>query len=378
MMTPGNPGASFYIHIPFCEKKCPYCHFYVIPNRLADHDLWWQAWNKEWEQGFSPWKEHAILSVYFGGGTPSLLAVEKLDAVLTQIERDVSFQRQQAEITLEVNPEKVSKELLSQWRAVGINRLSLGAQSFDASHLQRLGRGHSVSQTRDAVFAAVEAGFENITLDLMYDLPEQSLADWKETLEQARILPVTHFSLYNLTIEPHTPFDRQRKELEPTLPSEETSRAMYCLAQELLSQKGFSQYEISAFARPGYEAEHNQGYWTGRPFWGMGPSAFSYARGVRWRNIAQLRRYHKLLSTGNSPVDFREELDPNAQRRERLILALRRRQGIPLSSCKELETTTQQQLEELLARGWLKQENDKLRLTDEGILFYDSIATLLV
>lgn len=356
----GNKFYSLYFHIPFCTKKCDYCHFYVLPDQEPLKVDLLEGFRIEWDQIKSHFRGHSLKSIYFGGGTPSLFGPERIEEVL-------SWLPDAEEVTLEMNPENGFKELLKAYKKAGINRLSIGLQSLSDSELLTLGRTHSKDQSLLVVETAYKAGFENISVDLMYDLPNQTLKTWETTLKQTVKLPITHLSLYNLTIEPHTVFYKYRDKIQKQLPNEEESLKFYHMAQEMLADAGLEQYEISAFSKPGRASIHNSGYWTGRPFWGLGPSAYSFWNKSRFRNIASLSKYMKSLRMNESPVDFKETLNPEALKREAFILKLRLLEGVdapdfPLD----------------INPDWIKHENGRVKLTQNGILFYDTIASEIV
>ncbi len=358
---------SLYFHIPFCSKKCPYCHFYVIPNKAAFRDILHQSLELEWERQKPLLEGKKIVSIYFGGGTPTLFGAEGIGAVLERIERDAD-----CEITIEGNPEECTLELFEALRTLGINRLSLGVQSLDDRSLLQLERIHSAERAKKAVFDAARAGFKNISIDLMYDLPDQTEESWRYTLDQVGDLPIQHLSLYNLTIEPHTAFHKRKvKNVDG-----ETSLKLLNLGLKKLGEMGFDRYEISAFARDGRTSRHNLGYWTGRPFLGFGPSAFSYWEGERFRNIANLQRYARLLKEGADPVDFRERLPYPANVKELLAVRLRLKEGVELNENVPEETMIA--LEKLTRAGFLYQEGARIQLTEHGKLFYDSVASEIV
>jgi len=359
---------SLYFHIPFCTKKCPYCHFYVIPNRLPyHHQLLSESIALEWERQWPLLQGKPITSIYFGGGTPTLF--EGIGKILEKI----PHRTPDCEITIEANPEESTPELFNRLRSIGINRLSLGIQSLDNRSLQTLGRIHSAEKGRQAILDAEKAGFQNISIDLMYDLPDQTEESWRYTLDQLHHLPIHHLSLYNLTIEPHTSFHKQN--VQPL--SGKRSLRLLTAALETLAALGLHRYEISAFALPGHESRHNTGYWTGRPFLGFGPSACSFWEGERFRNIAHLHRYAKLLKAHESPIDFRERLLYPAQVKERLAIQLRLKEGADLTSF-DLPLETRSAIEKLKALGLLQQEGAQLQLTERGMLFYDTVATELM
>lgn len=353
--------ASLYFHIPFCTKKCPYCHFYVIPNRPSYQQLLCESILLEWEQKSPLLEDKEIVSIYFGGGTPSLFQHTK--SILKKIPKNSD-----CEITLEANPEQ---EDFFHFIEMGINRLSLGVQSLDDRSLQTLERVHSSSKAKTAIHAAAKAGFKNISIDLMYDLPGQTEESWLYTLEQLSDLPIQHISLYNLTIEPHTAFYKRKVQQPPA----ETSLRFLMRALEQFEKIGLQRYEISAFALPGFESRHNLGYWTGRPFLGLGPSAFSYWEGERFRNISNIHKYARHLKTGSSSVDFREKLPYPANVQELLAIHLRLKEGVALDQFAILEDRS---IETLIDQGLLVRKHGRLKLTDRGMLFYDTVAAELV
>ena len=372
----GSPlRLSLYFHIPFCTKKCDYCHFFVLPDKEAYKVQLLQGFKREWALRQSWLAEAEIATVYFGGGTPALFGPDRIAEVLRWIPLS-----SQTEITLEANPENIDKPLMRAYAQAGINRVSIGLQTLDDSLLLTLGRLHNAKKALDAVHRTAEAGIENISVDLMYDLPGQSLRHWQDSLKQMAALPITHLSLYNLTIEPHTVFFKKQAVLTRMLPDPETSLAMYTSAVEELARQGLEQYEISAFAKPGFLSQHNTGYWTGRSFLGLGPSAYSYIEGRRFRNIAHLNRYCACLEAGQSPVDFEEALEPEARFRELLAIRLRLCEGVNLEQFSvaygsfPIENTIQK----LISEGLLEQQKSILRLTQKGILFYDTVAVELI
>jgi oxygen-independent coproporphyrinogen-3 oxidase len=336
----------------------------VIPNRASDHLILSEALQLEWEQQLPLLQDKEIVSIYFGGGTPSLFS--GVGEVLARIPRSPD-----CEITIEANPEESTLALFTRLRSLGINRLSLGVQSLDDRSLQTLERIHTAAKAKEAIHMAEQAGFTNVTIDLMYDLPGQTEESWRYTLDQLTDLPIHHLSLYNLTIEPHTAFHKRKVQTPPG----ELSFRLLTTALEKLEQLGLHRYEISAFAKPGYESRHNLGYWTGRPFLGFGPSAFSFWEGERFRNIANLHKYARALKTGQSPVDFRERLPYPANLKEQLAIHLRVKHGV---EAKEWPPETLLAIERLKGQGFLKVEEERLKLTERGMLFYDTVATDLI
>lgn len=374
-------SVSLYVHIPFCAHKCGYCHFYVVPDQEESKIALLEALEKEWDQILPKLKSKRCVSIYFGGGTPSLFGPHRVGTLLRRIRKECLV-LQEAEITLEVNPEDASEELFAAYAEVGINRISIGVQSFDDALLRTLTRKHSAQDCQQAVYNAARAGIRKISIDLMYDLPGQTLSAWRNTLQTALTLPISHLSLYNLTIEPHTSFDRKRALLEEKRPCPSESRAMYEEAISSMEAKGWVHYEISAFGRQGEVSLHNVGYWQGRPFLGLGPSAYSYWQGARFRNVAHLKQYCKAMKEGRSAIDFSETLSLEASHREHLIIRLRTTEGIEMASFQREYGTFSAEALSLFRRfeeqGWLKEGEGRIYLTREGKLFYDSIAVELV
>lgn len=350
-----------YVHVPFCKKKCPYCHFYVIKDR--PHDAFVATLLQEWQQLDS---SQLVDTLYFGGGTPSLLDPEHFENLIKAI-------KPKGEVTLEVNPESITLEKLKGFKSAGINRLSIGVQSFDNDLLKAIGREHTAEESLQAIDWATNAGFSNITIDLMYDLPEQTLSSWQKTLDQAITLPITHISLYNLQIEPNTYFHK----FPPKQPSEAVSEVMLKTAYQRLPEAGFSRYEISAFAKLGCQAEHNTSYWKAKPFIGLGPSAFSYMNGERYQNTPHFGKYCQKVQSRESPIEFREKLDPKAATLERLAIHLRLKEGVDLRPF-DINEAARKKIEDLCELELLLKEGENLALSEKGTLVYDAIASELV
>lgn len=373
---------SLYFHVPFCTHKCGYCHFYVIPNKEPHKKLYMECLEKEWILRAPSLKDKKIISIYFGGGTPSLLGAEYLHKILHWVQRDVGFDELQTEITLEANPENVTNVCMRDYAKAGVNRVSLGIQTLNDHLLKTLERTHNGEKAIQAVHDTFDAGILNITVDLMYDLPRQTLSIWEDTLSKIHALPIKHLSLYNLTIEPHTTFFKHQDQLKKQLPDPDMSLKMYEMAQEMLNDYQLKQYEISAFAKNGYQSKHNTGYWKARPFLGLGPSAYSYWEGKRFRNIANLNRYALLLKEGTFPIDFEEKLDPQASLRELFAIRIRLMEGVNLEDFTlhygKLDQETWHSLKSLEQQGYLERDSQTIRLTKQGILFYDTVAVELI
>ncbi len=325
----------------------------------------------EWEKRQVLLKNKDFTSIYFGGGTPSLLEPSFIESILDLTGR-------QGEITLEANPEDITLEKMQTYRKIGINRLSIGVQSLHDPTLSIIGRAHTAQKAHDAIHIAHQAGFDNITIDLMYDLPHQTIDTWDHTLNKLSSLPIAHVSLYNLTFEEPSVFHRKQRSLQPHLPSQEDSLHMLKSAIHTIESVGLKRYEISAFGTPSI---HNTGYWTGRPFLGFGPSAFSYWDGRRFRNTANLVKYMESIEKNEPWVDFTEKLSFEAHMREMLAIGLRLIDGIEPTSFQQRFGTFSEELKTTLQEQETKNNltwNERLSLTDSGRLFYDSVATEII
>jgi len=362
---------SLYVHVPFCSSKCPYCHFYSIAS-AADSalDAFMEALHREWEQKAPQLSEHKLVSIYFGGGTPTLLGPERIRTLLGWIGTA-------AEVTIEANPENLSENTAEGYLEAGVNRLSVGVQALDDNMLKVLGRLTTSQRIIEAIESAATAGFDNISADLMFDLPGQSLQVWQETLQSLIALPLTHVSLYNLTIEPGTAFHRRGDAILNSMPGDDASTMMLHLADGMLRNGGFRRYEISAWCRNNLISTHNVGYWTGRPFLGLGPSAFSYWDGRRFKNISNLKEY-----CNGATVDFEEKLSDDAHRREMLAVQLRLINGVDLDSFQRryggLATKTVSTIKRLIDDGLLTASGAVIALSLRGRDFYDAVASEVV
>lgn len=339
-----------------------------MPDQRRYHTVLRRGLALEWERQKTLLQNKKIISIYFGGGTPTLLGAEAIQEILSLIDYPAD-----AEITIESNPEESSPELFSSLKSAGINRVSLGVQSLDDRSLATLERQHSAQKAIDAIYAVKQSGIHNLSIDLMYDLPGQTESSWIYTLKQLENLPIDHLSLYNLTIEPHTSFYKRRQTLIQPKPQE--SLRLLHLALDQFEKIGLHRYEISAFAKQGFQSRHNTGYWTFRPFLGFGPSAFSYWEGERFQNTPNLNRYTKALEENTSPISYREKLPYPASLKEQLAVQLRLTSGlIP----PPLPPETTRAVDSLLNQGLLEQTSTHLRLTERGMLFYDTVASELM
>ncbi len=354
---------GLYIHVPFCRQKCAYCDFYSLPAQeeaierylelvVAEAALW----------GRVP----AVNTVFFGGGTPSLLSAHQISTVLEGVSRYFCLTKD-AEITLEANPETLRPADLLEYRRVGINRLSLGVQTLSSELLLRLGRRHSPQQALQAIDWALAAGFSNLSCDLIYGLPGQTLLDWQQDVSRLVAKGLPHLSLYCLEIYDATPLGQTIAAGRLPLPDEDLAADMYDWARTYLPEQGLEQYEISNFARPGWECRHNLNYWQNGDYIGLGPAACSYFQGVRQCNVSSLATYERLVAIGERPVGSSERLDKLGTAAETVILSLRLNAGVDAEAFARrfgctLEDIFGAEIRELMRKGWLERTQEGYRL----------------
>ncbi len=365
---------GLYVHIPFCVKKCNYCDFLSAPADDATKKRYVDALCKE----ISDYKEitgdYELATVYFGGGTPSVLEASLFGQLLETIKKSF-FIDKTAEITIEVNPGTVTKEKLLNYKELGINRLSIGVQSAKPEELKLLGRIHTFEDAEHTVRWAREAGFDNISMDIISALPKQTLEDYKYSVEAVLKLQPEHISSYSLIVEEKTPFFdlyAEGMEKEADLPEEETDRAMYVYTKERLAKAGYERYEISNYAKPGCESRHNSSYWTGREYLGVGLGASSLFTNARYHNETDLTAYIKEVEAGKDIRREIERLVEAEQMEEFMILGLRRMCGISRAEFqsrfgKPLETIYGSALQKLRQQGLITIEGDRVALTEIGI-----------
>ena len=321
--TASSPAYSVYVHVPFCAAKCPYCAFASAVGSGGDEGVYLGSLALEAERK----KQLAgrLKTLYIGGGTPTVLSLGAWRALTDMLERVFDFE-DDAEVTVEANPGSLSFEHLQLWREWRVTRVSVGVQSFDNSELSYLGRVHDRDMAAEALSACIAAGFST-SADLIFGIPGGALGNWARTLRELLSLSPHHISVYQLTIEPGTPFGRL-DELHPyELPD---GYSHYRYAQWLLPKKGYGQYEVASVARPGHESRHNLSYWSDSAYLGLGPSAWGYIGGVRYQNAKTLHEYARRTEEGGAAV-YEERLDAEASARQAAVLALRTVQGIDRS-----------------------------------------------
>ncbi len=371
-----NPG--IYIHIPFCRHKCGYCDFYSI-TALSEQESFVEALCREidiYAKRFAC--EAPFDTIYLGGGTPSLLNKTQLERIFEHLRRGFSF-ADDCEITIEVNPGTIGFNTLQFYKNLGINRLSIGVQSFRKDELRTLERIHSVAEAREVFSSARRAGFDNIGIDLIYALPGQTTEDWRYTLQEAVALRPEHISAYNLTFEEGTPFYRRLKEGKLSRQTEEAEKTFFQQTETFLNAAGYHHYEVSNFARnSAVVSRHNYKYWTHAPYLGFGPSAHSYWEDQRWANVRSVTRYINLLGRGERPVAFRERLSEDVRQFEDVFLRLRTYEGIELERFEReyrrpFISVYKEQAHRLLDEGLAEIIHDRFRLTSKGMMVCDAI-----
>ncbi len=378
-----TPG--LYVHVPFCLRKCPYCSFYSLAGRRRLHGRYVRALSAQmrwFEDYFRPGTPDAR-SIFFGGGTPTVLSATVLAGLLAACRGSFLSSGREVETSIEVNPATVAGEDLVRLRRAGFNRLSIGVQSFNDDELRRLGRLHTAAAARQTVRLARRAGFTNLSLDLMYGLPGQCLAGWRETLQQALDLEPEHLSTYELTVEEGTPFAGQALRGDLDLPGEEEVLAMMETTLTQLAAAGFRRYEISSYARPGRECYHNINYWQNGSYIGLGAGAVSCLAGRRLSGVADVEDYCRRLESGRPVWSDVEQLDREARFRETVVMGLRMTAGVSVTRLRrrfdiDLPAYYGPTLAALLDQGLIVQDPDRLRLSARGLVLANRVMAELV
>jgi oxygen-independent coproporphyrinogen-3 oxidase len=376
----GRP-IGLYLHVPFCRTRCHFCAFTLQIHRADRVRRYLDSLSREIRLHA---EQHSLAgrrldSVYFGGGTPTTLDAPQLTGVLGQV-RDSFGLNQDIEISVEAHPDTVTGEGLRQLVQAGFTRISFGAQSMDDNELLQIGRRTSGNRTQAAVRMAREAGFTNINLDLIYGLPGQSLDGWLASLEDVLSLDPAHLSCYALTVEEKTRLHLDVRRGDAMEPDAALQNEMEDAAAGRLAAAGFARYEISNYARPGFACRHNLLYWQGHDYLGLGPSAQSYLEGRRLGNIESMEDYDRTLERGRLPLAESELLSAGRRERERIVFGLRLIEGVdlPLQRQEPPDGTWRQALDQLTRRGLLEEQAGRIRLTDEGRRYADSVAVELL
>ena len=370
-----KPGLGLYLHIPFCRSKCDYCDFYSLGGAGEGlMDRYQKALLAHLEESAPMAAGHRVDTVYFGGGTPSFYGEKRLRGLLKGLGRWYHLDKD-CEITVECNPDSVDGRMLARLRRAGVSRLSLGVQSARDAELARVHRPHTFDQAREAAAAARKAGIRNLSLDLIYGLPGQSLEGWRETVEQTLSLEPEHLSCYGLKVEEGTPLWARRGEED--FPDDDAQADMYLWTVERLGRAGYEQYEISNFARPGFRSRHNLKYWMTEEYAGFGPGAHSDFGGRRYSYVRDLEGYIAGVLDGGEIV-AESDLIPRRERSgEYLMLRLRTSVGIEAEEYQRDYrmdfTPLRARLEEYRARGWAEEAEGRWRLTPEGFLLSNQL-----
>ena len=372
---------SLYIHIPFCVRKCPYCGFYSTLYDNFTADAYIPALSREassYDYGFN---YQVFETVYIGGGTPSILSEDQFSLLMNDVFRKFRI-HPDAEVTLESNPNSVTEQKLETWLKRGVNRLSIGVQSFSDPVLQTLGRLHDSRQASEALILARRAGFKNIGMDLIYGIPNQTHSAWEETVRTALAHKPHHLSLYSLSFDDGSLFRKEADAGRMRMPDDDSVASMYESAVSMLTGAGYIRYEISNFAQPGMECRHNMNYWNRGEYLGLGAGAWSFIKGRRSRTIADIAEYVRRMSEGIS-ADAETEIPDRAQSaRETIMLSLRTAQGLDLQRFRDrYGTPSATRLERngsrCSAEGLAHLHGNKLVLTERGILLSNEALTRL-
>jgi oxygen-independent coproporphyrinogen-3 oxidase len=378
--SPRSTSLGLYVHVPFCTKRCYYCSFNTAPLEGAgEMRRYVEAARRELGLlATAPWAaDLALATIFFGGGTPSLLSAEDM-AVLLDTVRARFTVAPDVEVTVECNPESASRDKLAAYRAAGVNRISLGVQALDDTLLPRLGRLHDAGGARAAFAAAREAGHDNVSVDLMYGLPEQDPATWSRSVEGVLGWEPEHLSAYGLTLDAGSLWAVTGV---AGLPAEGAIVAQYWTLARAAAARGFEHYEISNYARPGFRSRHNQVYWRGAEYLAVGPGACGFVGDVRYANVKPVSRYCTTLETGALPIDTSERLTPRQRLGERLMLGLRLVDGVPrawLGARAEGDAALARTLQRWREAGLLAERDGHVALTEAGFLVSDALFSELV
>jgi len=368
--------AGIYIHVPFCKQACHYCDFHFSTSLKLRED-YLKALQREIEMRADEF-DSMVNTIYFGGGTPSLLRSSEISEIINKLSVHFTIAKN-AEVSLEANPDDLNREKLQELYNAGINRLSIGIQSLNDRSLKWMNRAHNCAEARSCIADAIELGFDNISIDLIYGLPNLTLKEWEDEINEILSFNIQHISAYCLTVEPETALGHRVKKGKEKPVDEESANEQFQILVELLEQNGMEQYEVSNFGKPGFYSRHNTSYWKGVPYLGLGPSAHSYSSGKRSWNIANNARYIKSINEDKLPIST-ENLSDKDQINEYIMTGLRTIWGIDLDVLKnefgyDLKAEYSELLEELIEKSLVKLEGAKLTLTKAGLFLADGIAS---
>lgn len=357
---------ELYIHIPFCVKKCAYCDFLSGPADEETMEYYVRALIREIESIESMKEMYRVVTVFVGGGTPSVLGGEQIERIFAALREKFAMESVR-EVTIEANPGTVTREKLKAYRSAGINRISFGLQSANNGELKQLGRIHTYEEFLESYMLAREEGFDNINIDLISAIPNQTVESWKSTVDRILKLQPEHISAYSLIVEEGTPFEKMYGEdgnRKEELPSEEEERLIYQKTKKWLQEAGYERYEISNYAKKGYACRHNLGYWERKEYLGLGLGASSLIGNVRFQNTEEMKTYLKYSDDVRKRKQNEEVLTKEEELEEIIFLGLRKKDGI---SRKEVDFFCGEQIEKMICQGFLEEKDGNIRLTERGI-----------
>lgn len=361
---------GLYIHIPFCIKKCKYCDFNSFKLNVDEKRKYLNSLKREMELYKVNLKDKSIDSVFVGGGTPSILNEEEIKILFQNIKNNFRI-KDSAEITMECNPGTLTLNKLKTMKACGVNRLSIGLQAVQNNHLEYIGRVHTYEEFEKNYYQAKEVGFENINIDLMYALPNQSKEDWMESLEKVVKLNPTHISAYSLILEENTELFNMYQKHEFKLLDEDTDIEMYEYTINYLKSNGYNQYEISNYAQKGFECKHNILYWKCENYVGLGVSASGFLNEIRYNNLCELDKYEEIIHSGKKPIEWEEKLSIKDEIEENIFLGLRMNEGIKFKDFYEkynldFEEEYKIEIDKLKKMELIETNDEGMRLTQKG------------
>lgn len=364
---------SAYVHIPFCTQICYYCDFSKVFIKNQPVDAYLQALIRE----FRSYDITELRTLYIGGGTPTSISAVQLDYLLTELSRDLNLNTLE-EFTIEANPGDLTVDKIEVLQKSAVNRVSLGVQTFNDKHLKRIGRSHNEAQIYSTIDALKTAGFQNISIDLIYALPGQTMDDVRSNVAKALSLNIPHLSLYSLILEHHTVFMDKMRRGKLHLPTEDLEAEMFEYIISEMERNGFEHYEISNFTKPGFESRHNLMYWDNVEYYGVGAGASGYLDGIRYRNRGPIQHYLKGVSEGNARLS-EEVLSKNEMMEEELFLGLRKKEGVSIGKFEQkfgtsFEKRYGQIVQELQSDGLLKENNGFIQMTKKGLFLGDTVA----
>ncbi len=366
------PELGIYIHIPFCKQKCTYCDFISFPNQEEKQEKYTQKLLEEIEQNKELISKYQVTTLYIGGGTPSYIESKNIVQIINTIQKNIKEKIEEMEVTIEVNPGTVTKQKLNDYKKCGINRLSIGLQTTNDELLKTIGRIHNYKEFLNTYQLAREVGFENINVDLMIGLPNQTIKDIKESLKKVIDLKPEHISIYSLIVEPNTPMEKMIEEKTLILPTEEEERKQYHYVKNQLELHGYEHYEISNFAIPKKQAKHNLNCWEQKEYIGVGVAAHSYINKKRYSNTENLEEYLKGNIEQTKTIHEIQEIEE--QKKEYMLLGLRKLQGVQIIKFKEKFGENplfifRKEIEKLVKQGLIEIDLDNILLTPKGLDF---------